>query len=342
MRDEDPVLASLLGAVDDHHVTGRDAVPIRRTHEVPATGHLGAFSHTSFLVRGTVTTDVTVLAYRGEMTFTQALPQSLSPSRLSDFQTCPRRYQYASIERIPQPASYATAKGRFAHFVFEELFKLAPSDRRSKGAFVHRPGRREPSSLRRFASDIEMDDAMLARLVAETESILTTYFLMEDPTSITSEGVELRLGATMNGAPLFGILDRLDRDADGTLAIVDYKTGGVPNRNYDSQTFANAELYAALCEAALGEKPKKIRLMYVAKGETIERPVTDVMVKARSNSASNAWGRINQYYKDGDFPATPSVEACRFCSYKDLCRANGVAGPAIVERPARILNWRNP
>ena len=154
------------------------------------------------------------------MSFTQALPQSLSPSRLSDFQTCPRRYQYASIERIPQPASYATAKGRFAHFVFEQLFKLAPAERTIDNAREFIAPAVEEILTEDVRADIAMDDAMLAKLIAETDSIITTYFLMEDPTQVSSEGVELRLGATVNGAPLFGILDRLDRDDDGTLAIV--------------------------------------------------------------------------------------------------------------------------
>ncbi len=261
------------------------------------------------------------------MSFTQALPQSLSPSRLSDFQACPRRYQHASIERIPQPASYATAKGRFAHYVFEQLFALPAPERTMARAreFV------EPAIAAILTEecrlDIAMDDAMLAKLLAETEEIIVTYFTMEDPTTITSEGVELRLGATVDGAPLFGILDRLDRNTDGSLTIVDYKTGGLPNRNYDSQTFANAELYAALCTEYFGEQPTTIRLMYVAKGETIERKVTDVVVKARSHSASHAWTRINSYYDDGEFPATPSVNACRFCAYKTICRANGVQVP---------------
>jgi putative RecB family exonuclease len=255
------------------------------------------------------------------------LPRSLSPSRLSDFQTCPRRYQYASIERIPQPASYATAKGRFAHYVFEQLFNLAPAERTVERARQFVPAAVAEILTEDVRTDIAMDDAMMKKLLYETEQIITTYFQMEDPTSVTSEGVELRLGATVDGAPLFGILDRLDRDEDGSLTIVDYKTGGLPNRNYDSQTFANAELYAALCEAELGEKPTKIRLMYVAKGESIERPVTDVVVKARSRSAATAWQKINQFYVDGEFPAKPSVNACRFCSYKNLCRANGVAVP---------------
>jgi putative RecB family exonuclease len=261
------------------------------------------------------------------MSFTQELPRSLSPSRLSDFQACPKRYQYASIERIPQPASYASAKGRFAHFVFEQLFNLPAEERTIEKAREFIPAAVAEILTEDVRVDITMDDAMMQRLLKETEEIITTYFQMEDPTTVTSEGVELRLGVTINGAPLFGILDRLDRDEDGSLTIVDYKTGGLPNRNYDTQTFANAELYAALCQVGLGEKPTKIRLMYVTKGESIERNVSDVNVRARSQTAANAWEKINRHYDDGEFPATPSVRACRFCSYKDLCRGEGVAVP---------------
>jgi putative RecB family exonuclease len=258
------------------------------------------------------------------MTFEQPLPKSLSPSRLADFQSCPRKYQHASIERIPQPASYASAKGRFVHFVFESLYRLEPAERTVEHAREFITPAVGAILTEDVQVDIAMDDALLARLVSETEEIIAKYFEMEDPRSVNQEGVELRLGVTIDDTPLFGILDRLDRDPDGSLVIVDYKTGGLPNRNYDSSTFANAELYAALCEAKLGERPAKIRLLYVAQGEVIERNVTDVVVKARTGAAANAWARINRYYADGDFPATPSSNSCRFCAFKDICRASGV------------------
>ena len=259
------------------------------------------------------------------MTFDQTLPASLSPSRLTDFQSCPRKYQYASIERIPQPASYATTKGRFVHYIFEQLFGLESDERTIEHARTYVDPAIEEILSDDVRADINLDDALLAKLLAETEAIIQSYFSMEDPRSVHHEGVELRLKVEIDGAPLFGILDRLDRDAEGTLSIVDYKTGALPNRAYDSATFANAELYAALCDASLGERPTKIRLLYVAHGESVERPVTDVVVKARAKAAVNAWSRITRYYDDGDFPATPSRSACRFCAFKDRCRANGVA-----------------
>jgi putative RecB family exonuclease len=262
------------------------------------------------------------------MTFEQPLPKSLSPSRLADFQTCPRRYQHASIERIAQPATYATAKGRLIHFVFEQLFLLPAGERTIEKARDCVTPAVEVVLTDDVRKDLSMDVDMLAQMLNETESIISKYFEMEDPRLIKSEGVELRLGVTVNDAPLFGILDRLDRDPDGSLVIVDYKTGGLPNRNYDSQTFANSELYAVLCQEKLGETPSKIRLLYVSQGEAIERNVTDVVMNARASAASSAWERIKRYYDDGEFPATPSSNACRFCSYKDLCRAEGVPVPS--------------
>jgi putative RecB family exonuclease len=261
------------------------------------------------------------------MAFEQPLPQSLSPSRLSDFQACPRRYQHASIERIPQPATYATAKGRFVHYVFERLYQLPANERTIGRARDFVANAVEEILTDDVRQEISLDDAMMTRLHEETEAIIVRFFEMEDPKAVQHEGVELRIGVDVKGAPMYGILDRLDRDEDGSLTIVDYKTGGLPNRNYDSQTFANAELYAALCEAHLGERPTKIRLMYVAHGQSIERPVTEVVTNARAQAAAGAWSRITRYYDEGDFPATPSTNACRFCSFKDLCRADGVAVP---------------
>jgi len=258
------------------------------------------------------------------MAFEQPLPVALSPSRLNDFQACPRRYQHASIERIPQPASYASTKGRFVHHILERLFGLEASERTLDAARSFVEEAEQEVLTDEVRADLSMNEELLDRLRSESDDIVKTYFRMEDPRTVRSEGAELRLNVTIDATPLLGIVDRLDRDEDGSLAIIDYKTGSVPDRRWDSQTFANTELYAALCETHLGERPESIRLLYVAKGTVLERRVSHAVVKARVEAAHHAWDRITRYYDDGDFPATPSRQACRFCAYKERCRANGV------------------
>src|ERR1700678_3714779 len=120
------------------------------------------------------------------MAFEQPLPQSLSPSRLSDFQTCPRRYQHGSIDRLPQPASYASAKGRFVHYVFEHLFLLNSEERTIIRAREFIEPALEEILTPEVREEINLDETMLSKLLAETDSIIESYFAMEYPTAVTS------------------------------------------------------------------------------------------------------------------------------------------------------------
>ena len=132
------------------------------------------------------------------MSFEQPLPKSLSPSRLADFKACPRRYQHASIERISQPATYATAKGRFAHFVFEHLFLLPSEERTLEKARALVDPAIDAILTDAVRTEIAMDAAMLERLIDETQEIISTYFEMEDPREVNAEGIELRLGVNVD------------------------------------------------------------------------------------------------------------------------------------------------
>ena len=263
------------------------------------------------------------------------LPRALSPSRLQDFQTCPRKYEYSAVRRLKQPATYASVKGRYLHAILEHLFREIPAERTIERARTFF-GRADESVLTdEVKADLDFSENTAAKLRAETEALLEQYFAMEDPTTVRlglvgdAPAVELALDATIDDAPLYGILDRLDEDADGNLVIVDYKTGATPRPDYENEAFANAAIYVALCEARLQRTPVAIRLLYVASGVTLERLSNDVFPSARTKAATQAWGRIRAAYERGNFVPTPSPRNCRFCpeQYKALCRADGVSVP---------------
>ena len=106
------------------------------------------------------------------MTFPNPLPRSLSPSRLADFQSCPRRFQHASIDRIAQPATYATVKGNFVHSILEHLFSLPAFERTIEAARGFIPLAREEKLTEQAKIDIDFSPDLEAKLLSEAEAIL--------------------------------------------------------------------------------------------------------------------------------------------------------------------------
>jgi len=54
---------------------------------------------------------------------------SLSPSRASDFMTCPLLYRFRVIDRLPEAPSAAATQGTVVHAVLERLFDLPAAER---------------------------------------------------------------------------------------------------------------------------------------------------------------------------------------------------------------------
>src|SRR4051794_12430349 len=54
---------------------------------------------------------------------------SLSPSRASDFKTCPLLYRFRTIDRLPERKSSAAVRGTLVHTVLEKLYDLPPAQR---------------------------------------------------------------------------------------------------------------------------------------------------------------------------------------------------------------------
>jgi putative RecB family exonuclease len=50
----------------------------------------------------------------------------LSPSRASDYKTCPQLFKFRAIDRLPEPADIYSTKGTLVHAVLERLYLLDP------------------------------------------------------------------------------------------------------------------------------------------------------------------------------------------------------------------------
>ena len=115
------------------------------------------------------------------------------------------------------------------------------------------------------ANELDRHRAMLAAFVAWRAA--SRHELTEIGTEVTLDGVLADPGDGLPGVRVRGRIDRLERDAQGRLVIVDIKTAKSPVTKDDAQQHAQLGLYQLAVTAGLldGDQPGGGRLVYVGK-----------------------------------------------------------------------------
>ncbi len=124
-------------------------------------------------------------------------------------------------------------------------------------------------------------------------------------------------------APLapMGRIDRVDRGADG-LAIIDYKTGAVPDRkSLASGEAAQLYYYAMLAQAALNTPVRHALYLKLDGGEIEPVPVkTDTLDDMVENLRQQLAQCRDALCRGQALPAWGDVDTCAYCEFAGLCR----------------------
>jgi len=263
------------------------------------------------------------------------LPRSLSPSKVSSFTDCALAFRFSAIDKLAEPPAPHTVKGTLVHSALERLFWDHPPGQRSAEA-AHRCLEDAWEALEDDAEFLELDldpDARVA-FVADAHGLVDNYLRLEDPDGVDAVGVELSLEAAVGGPRMRGIIDRLDRDADGGLVVVDYKTGRVPSEHNERARLGGVHFYALLCEAVLGRRPARVRLLYLRGPLSIEAVPSEQSLRGSQQRAGAVWSAIERACASEDFRPKPSA-LCSWCHFQPMCPAFGGTPPdPAASRPA--------
>jgi putative RecB family exonuclease len=249
---------------------------------------------------------------------------SLSPSRASDFKTCPLLYRFRCIDRLPEAPSRAATRGTLVHAVLEELFGLPAVERTLAKAHEMVPAawRRvlteEPEAAALFADD--SDGADLAGWLSSAADLLDNYFRLEDPTRLEPQAREQLVEVVIDGLRLRGYVDRLDVSPAGDLRVIDYKTGSTPREAFEAKALFQMKFYALVLWRTRGVVPRQLRLMYLADADTLSyAPDADELTRFE-RTLQAIWAAIARATETGDFRPHPS-KLCAWCDYQALCPA---------------------
>lgn len=257
--------------------------------------------------------------------------ETLSPSRASDYKTCPQLFKFKAIDKLEAPATVYQARGTTAHLALQRLFDLPAGERTPPRLFdLFRAAWTE---LRQSEYPDLFDSVEAERSWGvESMEVLANYFGIENPAGFDPLDRELDMLEDLDGITIRGILDRIDESPDG-LVITDYKTGNAPPERYALPAFFALKIYALLIRHRTGKTPVALRLMYLSGPTVYEIPVSDAQLDAMDRQLRALWSAIDRAIATNTFPARPG-RLCDWCSFQDICPAFATPAEGVIELTA--------
>ena len=254
---------------------------------------------------------------------------------MSTFRSCALAYRYSSIDRIEVPPTPWMAKGTLVHRALERLYDEVPQGQRSPAVARHLLR----DSVVGVLGDDEhagVDVGDVDEFVKDAEALVANLFLLEDPDTIRAVGLELKLEATMpGGAVIRGVIDRLDLLDDGSLVVVDYKTGTAPSEAYEKERLGGVQMYAHLVEVTFGVVPARVELLHLREPVAISSrpsPAAHAQLLRRTDAI---WRAITTACDDDAFePNTGPL--CGVCAFGERCPAFAPERAHAPGSPSRL------
>ncbi len=280
-------------------------------------------------------------------------PLSLSFYQVDDYLTCPRKYKYAHVARIPVAPHHSLVYGAALHRAVQEFHRLQARGRIMTEAEL------EAALVAAWTSEgfltREHEDARLAAGKAALRRFRADQLR---PGGVVPTYVERDFSFTLGGDRIRGRWDRVDvepidpngdvapgpseptpgRDQAGgpvadvvepvlpmmpreRVTITDYKSSDVRDPAKARQRARDSlqlTIYAMGYEAMTGQRPDAVQLHFLETG-LIGRAVVDDkrLTKGREKIASAAAG-----IRARAFEATPDLMACTYCPFRDICPAS--------------------
>ena len=257
---------------------------------------------------------------------------SCTPSRLTTWLDCPRRYRLTYLDRPPPP------KGPpWAHNTVGSVVHLALSRWWSEPLSRRTPATARALVDRAWTTEGFQNDAQAERFRGHAGDMVERYVATVDSLD-EPIGVERTVATRSAGLAISGRVDRVDLRGDA-LVVVDYKTGRSVLTTDDARGSLALALYALACQRTLRRSCTTVELHHLPTGRVARFDHTEESL-ARHLSRAEAIGAeavaAAEALRDGGdrellFP-TRASRVCAWCDFVRVC-PEGLAAAGTPKRP---------
>ena len=232
----------------------------------------------------------------------------LSHSSIVLYRTCPQRWKFRYIDKVPEKPRSFFSFGKSVHTSLEFLF----------GRLGQLPTLEETLAhyKERWLREGYDTDAQEKWFYQEGERILRGFYAKHKTDFQKVAQVELKFTVDIEGVPVTGYVDRIDHGSQGGVALVDYKTGKAFDKSRVRKD-PQLTLYQIACREILGKEVESVTLYHLnsltaltvpAHPKTLEDDLRVVIVDTARG--------IN----DGKFEPKPDPNGhCQWCDYNQIC-----------------------
>jgi len=268
----------------------------------------------------------------------------LSPTAISCFYECPRKFFYIYIRKIEEKPKPSRVRGKITHKVLENffdyvnladitdkdwqvlwgkfkkiLFSLLDTEWKMIGKEYPDCFKNEKQKQEFLDDTKKFFDFYAAKLAFSLSNKMrelnknSEWYEDELKQFFYPKDRELKLSLENNIA---GIIDKTVTLFDKGIAIVDYKTSKCPLPHFIPEPhLKQGKAYAYLWKESFGELPKYISFYYLRTGESVYYPIDENDIKEIERDIKNIRKRrpvIEEFPKN-------ETKLCDYCDFKRFC-----------------------
>ncbi len=239
--------------------------------------------------------------------------KTISYSALQAFDICPLHYKARYILGIPTVPSSAQSFGITLHKTLSEFYKfLLKKENVTQKMLLE-------ILTKEWISEGYQSKGHEKEAKNRAEQILINYFKETFDKRINTKEIEMQFSFHLgDNLRIMGTMDRVDELPDGTIEIIDYKTGAINSSTKTSYRFQLGlyGLAATRINKPFFKKLNKIKLsmLYIETGEKISRTVTE---KDLSEIEEKIISKVKKI-EESDFKCNKNI-LCANCEYRMLC-----------------------
>jgi DNA helicase-2/ATP-dependent DNA helicase PcrA len=235
----------------------------------------------------------------------------LSYFQIDDYLTCPLKYKYVHILRVPILPHHTVVYGKALHSAIETYHRKKMQRADVFVEDLHEAYERAWRNIGFLSPDHE------SRRFEAGKKALRKFYDNQEASGYMPKVVEERFSFILNNNRIEGRWDRVD-ERNGEITIVDFKSSDVFQQDAaDRRAKESLQLgiYALAYINIYGNPVSQVELHFLESGLVGTSAITEKRLDKTMDRIREAASGIRQR----TYEANPGYQACRYCAYAEVC-----------------------